>query len=266
LIKEFGNNFDNFYQFVGLAPDKNTTARHQLDEFSRQMARLFNAPMANYADWSDAFWALGERVKKGRVLILFDEISWMGSKDTTFLAKIKNLWDLYLKENNRLIFIVCGSASSWIEKNILSSTGFLGRISYTLTLKELSLPECSKFWPHNIASYEKFKMLSVTGGVPKYLEEINPKLSAEENIKSLCFTEGGFLVDEFEKIFSDVFLRESQFYKRIVRILANGPKELKAIVKEIGGDSQGRLSEYLQELALAGFVTRDFSWKYKNRG
>ena len=30
-------------------------------------------------------------------------------------------------------------------------------------------------------------MLSVTGGIPRYLEEINPSLSAEENIRRLCF-------------------------------------------------------------------------------
>jgi uncharacterized protein len=106
------------------------------------------------------------------VLLFFDEISWMGSKDPTFLGKRKNAWDLQFKKNDRLVFVVCGSASSWIEENLLSSTGFVGRISYRLTLEELPLPDCNRFWPDSIATYEKFKILSVTGGVPKYLEEI----------------------------------------------------------------------------------------------
>ena len=54
--------------------------------------------------------------------ILFDEISWMGSKDPHFLGKLKNAWDQHFKKNPNLILILCGSASSWIEKNILSST------------------------------------------------------------------------------------------------------------------------------------------------
>jgi hypothetical protein len=45
--------------------------------------------------------------------------------------------------------LLCGSASTWIEKNILSSTGFLGRVSRTLTLEELPLQDCAKFWPRN---------------------------------------------------------------------------------------------------------------------
>lgn len=187
----------------------------------------------------------------------------MGSKDPTFLGKIKNLWDQYLKKNDRLIFIVCGSASAWIEKNILSSTGFVGRISYTLTLEELPLSDCNKFWPKGISAYEKLKVLSVTGGIPKYLEEIDPKLSAEGNIKNLCFTKGAFLVEEFKQIFSDLFLRESLLYKKIIELLSDGSKERSEIFNILKIDTSGRMSEYLSELELAGFISRDHTWSIK---
>ena len=32
-------------------------------------------------------------------------------------------WDLWFKKNPSLILMLCGSASSWIEKNILSNIG-----------------------------------------------------------------------------------------------------------------------------------------------
>ena len=203
---------------------------------------------------------LSERLTSGKILLLFDEISWMGMKDPAFLGKIKNFWDQNLKKNDQLVFIICGSASAWIEKNILSSTGFVGRISYTLTLDELPLVDCNDFWPDNISAYEKFKVLAVTGGVPKYLEEINPKLSAEENIKQLCFTKGALLVEEFNQIFSDLFFRESLFYKKIIESLLEGPKERQEIATLIKLDPGGRISEYLFELELAGFITRDYTW------
>jgi uncharacterized protein len=264
LIEEFAKGFAKYHVFAGLPPEKHTTAKHQLDEFARQMARQFHTASAQYQDWSDALWAVGERVQTGKVLLFFDEISWMGSKDPTFLGKIKNAWDQQFKKNDRLVFVVCGSASSWIEENLLSSTGFVGRISYTLTLEELPLPDCNRFWPDSIAAYEKFKILSVTGGVPKYLEEIDPKRGAEENIKRLCFTRGGFLVEEFEQVFSDVFLRDSEFYKKILEILCAGAKEMPAIKRLLTGNQHGRVSEYLRELELAGFVTRDHTWNLKN--
>jgi len=264
LIEEFGKCFDHFYRFIGLPPEKGVTAKHQLNEFSRQISQQFKSPYAPYEDWSDSLWAVGEKVQSGKILLLFDEISWMGSEDPAFLGKIKTFWDHYLKKNDQLVFIICGSASAWIEKNILSSTGFVGRISYTLTLEELSLPDCNLFWPDNISSYEKLKLLAVTGGVPKYLEEINPKVSAEENIKQLCFTKGGFLVEEFNQIFSDLFLRESVFYKKIVESLLAGPKERNAICDFLNIDPGGRISEYLSELELAGFITRDHTWNIQS--
>ena len=260
LIAEFGQSFEKFYRFIGLPPEKNVTAQHQLEEFSLQISRQFHTPHAQYNDWSDALWAVGERVQSGKTLILLDEISWMGSKDPTFLGKIKNFWDQHLKTNDDLIFVICGSASSWIEKNLLSSTGFVGRISYTLTLEELPLSDCSRFWPNGISAYEKLKVLAVTGGVPKYLEEINPQISAEENIKNLCFTRGAFLVDEFQKIFSDLFLHNSALYKKIIEVLSEGAKERNEICKALHIDSGGRISEYLFELELAGFITRDHTW------
>src|SRR3990167_3796865 len=58
LIQEFGQYFERFYSFTGLPPEHKTTAVHQLDEFSRQIARQFNTAKASYDNWSDALWAV----------------------------------------------------------------------------------------------------------------------------------------------------------------------------------------------------------------
>ncbi len=264
LVEELAKHFTHSYTFSGLPPDHETTAQYQLDEFSRQIARQFHTPKARYDDWGDAFWAIGERIRSGKTLLFFDEISWMGSEDPTFLGKIKNFWDLQLQKNPQLLFVICGSASSWIEKNILSSTGFVGRISRVLTLEELPLSDCNKFWPKQISTYEKLKVLAVTGGIPKYLEEIFPKKSAEENIKRLCFMPGSLLVDEFDKIFSGVFLRSSTFYKQILEVLGNGPRTQEEISFALALETRlGRISEYLSELELAGFIAKDHIWNFK---
>jgi len=264
LIEEFGQYFTKFYQFEGLAPEKGVTAKDQKAAFSRQLAHQFSVPVAQYQDWSDIFWALGERLATGKILLLFDEISWMGMGEAAFLGKIKSFWDNYLKKNDQLIFVVCGSASAWIQTNLLSSKGFVGRISFTLTLEELPLSDCKQFWPDNISAFEKLKVLSVTGGIPKYLEEIDPKCSAEDNIRRLCFTKGAILVAEFNQIFSDLFLRDSPFYRKIVETLLSGPKERNEICALLGVDPNGRMSDYLLELELAGFITRDYTWSIKS--
>ncbi len=187
LIQEFGKNH-RYYFFSGLPPDKRTTAQKQRNEFARQMGDFFGLQGLKSDDWATLFTLLAAQVQQNKTIILFDEISWMGSKDSSFLGKLKNAWDLYFKQNSQLIFVLCGSISPWIEKNILSSTGFLGRISLILYLQELSLQECTLFLSkqgRELEAYEQLKILCLTGGIPRYLEEIQKSMTAEENIKRL---------------------------------------------------------------------------------
>lgn len=261
LLAEFGKEMKSFF-FSGMPPVHKTNAKLQREEFANQIERA-GLPGIKADDWGNIFWALSKHTEKGKVLVVFDEISWMGGKDPTFLGKLKTAWDMYFSKNPNLIMALCGSISSWIEENILSSTGFVGRITIDLVLEELPLNVCNSFWhpkEKRIASYEKFKLLSVTGGVPRYLEEVMPNLPAEKNIQDLCFTRGGLLVREFDEIFSDLFSRRSASYKEIVMCLADGPKELVEICKELKKSRGGIRSKYLDDLVKAGFVQRDFSW------
>jgi len=123
LIEEFAKK-EVFYFFSGIPATEKTTKQSQLDEFSRQLSAQTGLPEIQADDWSKLFLLLAEKVKRGRVVILFDEISWMGSKDPDFLGKLKNAWDLHFKKNSRLLLVLCGSVSSWIEKNIINNTGF----------------------------------------------------------------------------------------------------------------------------------------------
>ena len=190
----------------------------------------------------------------------------MGSKDPTFLGKLKTAWDLYFKNNPQLVLILCGSISSWIEENILSSTGFMGRISLDIVLEELPLYECNEFWnaeQDRVLAFDKLKVLSEMGSVPAYLEEILPNKVPRTNIQRLCFRKEGFLFSEVERIFSDLFSSRSTTYKIIVETLANGPCELKDIYTALNVEKNSLVSEYMEDLVTAGFVSRDFTWHLK---
>lgn len=262
LIEEFGKN-GTFYVFSGLPPTPKTTKQSQLDEFANQLHLQTGLPEIKADDWNKLFLLLADKTKQGKIIILFDEISWMGSKDSDFLGKLKNAWDLHFKKNPELMLVLCGSVSSWIEKNIVSSTGFMGRPSLYMTLEELPLNECNQFWDKqgkNISAFEKFKMLAVTGGVPRYLELINPKQSAEENIKRLCFSKNGPLLNEFEHIFSDIFSSRNEIYKNIVNQLVKGPAMADDLAINVGLTRTGTFDDYLNDLALGGFIARDYTW------
>ena len=264
LAKQFGKKH-NYLAFSGLPPTAKTTAQSQRDEFFRQLRTYFpTLPELNTTSWGHLFHQLAQLIPNQKTVILLDEISWMGSKDPDFLGHIKTTWDQHFKTHPNLVLILCGSISSWIEQNILSSTGFLGRISLKLHLTELPLHHCNAFWQgQHVSAYEKCQFLAITGGIPKYLEELIPTQHVEQAIKQLCFEPSGLLFNEFEHIFSDLFSSRSALYKKIVSLLVNGPLDFTTICTKLGYAKTGLVSEYLNDLISAGFIRKDPTWNLK---
>jgi AAA+ ATPase superfamily predicted ATPase len=266
LIEEFGKKLHTI-TFTGLPPDEKVTAQIERDHFARQLQEQLGVSGIRSDDWDNLLWHLAQFVKKGRVVVVFDEINWMSTKDPSFLGKLKTVWDTHFKKNPKLIMILSGSMSGWIEKNILKSTGFFGRISLDITLEELPLFECNHFWGHQtqlIAPYEKFKILSVTGGIPRYLEEVDPKISAEENIRQLCFRREGLLFREYDRICTELFAKRGTIYQNLLDLLGKGPATLSKIYEFLKIEKTGTISEYLEDLEKMGYVARDYTWHIKD--
>lgn len=266
LIEEFAKG-KRFLKFAGIPVMDETTEQSQRDVFAKQLGDQLGLKGITADDWSTLFSLLAKDTQKGRVIILLDEISWMGSKDFQFLGKLKNAWDLEFKKNSQLILILCGSVSTWIEKNIISSKAFFGRISLFFKLEELPLSTChelllSRNFRRSI--YEEFEILAVTGGIPWYLEHIQARLNAADNIRDLCFCQDGILFNEFNRIFHDLFEKRNEIYRPIVEVLANGPMEFNAICKALRYPISGTMSTYLDDLILSGFITRDRTWQVQS--
>ncbi|MBM3611031.1 MAG: ATPase [Alphaproteobacteria bacterium] len=258
LIEEYAKDKKTF-KFIGLPPTE--SPKDQKDEFAWQLENQIKKPVIKKEDWNDLFLELSKHTKTGRVVVIFDEISWMG--DDLFLGKLKTAWDEWFSKNPRLTFILCGSVSSWIDENILSSTGFVGRISLVLTLRELSLRESSIFLG-NMSSYEKFKILSVTGGIPRYLEEIDPGKSADKNIMDLCYNPSGLLYYEFEQIFSDLFSPKNKTYRMLLESIVDGSLSPQEIFERLDLNKAGYFSDCLSDLEVAGFIERDYTWHLRS--
>lgn len=263
LAKTFGKSCGkNYFEFSGLAPRAGQTNATQLEQFYFQMTQCFKLKTKAFTNWNEAFLELALRTKKlKKTIILFDEISWMAAHDPDFPGKLKVVWDNHFKPNNNCIFILCGSVSSWIQDNILNSTNFVGRISKDITLGELPLKVASNFWKswdNKISDYEKLRFIAVTGMIPKYLEEIDPKKTSDENIKTLCFDSSGFLYDEFNKIFSDIFGRQTKSYKKIILALVEKNLTADELAKKLKIKLSTSLLKNLYALEISGFLSRDY--------
>ncbi len=105
--------------------------------------------------------------------------------------------------------------------------------------------------------------MAVTGGIPRYLEEIRPDQSAEENIYRLCYQKEGLLFSEFDDLFKDLFGKRDENYKAIVKALVDGQQSLEDIASLLDRKKGGDISQAIEELCQDGFVERYYSWNLK---
>lgn len=259
------------FEFQGLPPRPGQSKQNQLDAFAASLAKFLGITKIKFGDWSEAFEHLNLLCIKNagiktKFVILLDEISWMGDRDLDFAGYLKDAWDRLLSQHSNLILVLCGSVSSWIQKNILQSTAFVGRVSREFSLKELSISESFALLQQSlkkITPREASQVLAVTGGVPKYLEEFSPYKFVDVGVRELCFRSNGFMFREFDGIFSDIFGKRNQTYARILKEMIKQPLSPSELAAQVDHPLNSDWSEILSDLELAGFVRRDFFWHFK---
>ena len=262
LIKEFAKKSGaRFLKIEGARPEEGFSNADELRSFSEQLAAQTGCERTLPENWLEAFIRLDREINDDqKTIILLDEISWMGYYDPMFANTIRVAWENYWKDHDRLIVVLCGSVSTWIKENFIDNASYMGRRSLDLVVGELPLKECVKFWgraAERVNPKEIIDVLSVTGGVPRYLEEVNPSLSADENIRQMCFLPNSILRTDFDEMFTDVITHQPVFTARVLECLVDGPRSVTDIAGLLKEEKGGRMSAALARLSESGFVSDD---------
>lgn len=238
-----------------------TTDLVQLRNFSGRMFKE-DIPAKNYisefADWEKAFRAvLDLPYGNQKKLLVIDEFPYMCRGNKSIPSILQNLWDAELRDSNVMI-ILCGSAMSFIEKELLSEKNPLyGRATGIYKMKEMGFYDAVKFFPE-YSDRDKVLTYAVLGGIPHYLRQWNPKLSVDENIKRNILTKGCILYSEVEFLLHQE-LRETPIYNSIIEAVALGNTKLNDISQKSLLEDTAKTSVYLKNLMELGIVEREFS-------
>ena len=238
-----------------------STDRMQLARFSRQLLNE-NIPAKNYIsefpDWERAFRGIstlpyGEKKK----LIVIDEFPYMCRGNKSIPSILQHLWDADFKDHNVMV-ILCGSAMSFIEKELLGEKNPLyGRATGIYKMEPMGFYDAVKFFP-NYSPRDKVLAYSVLGGIPHYLKQFNPRLTLEENIKRNILTKGSVLYSEVDFLLHQE-LRETPIYNSIIEAVALGSTKLNDISQKSLVEDTSKTSVYLKNLITLGIVQREFS-------
>lgn len=262
LIEKFANDKGaRFLKLEGVKPKPKYTNENELRAFAEQLAAQTGAESTPPSNWLNAFIRLDKEIHDDEwTVVLLDEIAWFGFYDEMFSDVLRIAWENYWRKHDRLVVIVCGSVSSWIKDNIIDNKAFRGRRSLDMVVPELPISECAKFWGDRLDRVdptEIIDVLSVVGGVPMYLQEVDPSLSADENIRQLAYAPNSVLRVDFDDMFSDVVTEQPLFTGKVLRALVDGPKTATEIAKVLSVEKGGRISDAMDRLTEAGLVSPD---------
>lgn len=219
-----------------------------------------------FSELSQAMDALYPNERK---VLFLDELPWMATPRSGFLAALGWLWNSWATKRN-VVVVICGSAASWMIRRVINHRGGLhNRITRMMLLLPFTLAEMEFYCRTRQITLDRYQLLQlymVLGGIPLYLDLLKPGLSATQNIERICFERGAYLRSEFDRLFASLFDRYER-HLQVVRALASVRRgltrnELKARLTLSDG---GGLSRLLDELEASGFITIYGSYRKKKQ-
>jgi uncharacterized protein len=248
----------------------------QLRNFDRKL-NLFGKSKSKIEtpkDWGEAFDRLQKYCdklsKKKKHVLFFDELPWMCTAKSNCLTYLAHFWNDYLSKNKNFILVICGSASSWIEKNITNNRmGMHNRLTEIIMLKPFTLQETKLFLESKRIKYtnsEISRLYMSLGGIPYYLDGIKRGETVTGAIDRLCFQEGGRLKNEYDNLYRALF-KNYTAHESIIQTLAGAQKGLmrKEIIDKSKLEDGGAFTRAMSELIACGFVSTYNQFAKKKR-
>jgi len=270
LINEF---FDGEFDFK-LTGAYGQPADYQLRSFVGEYNRRTGEKADVPADWVQAFEYLRNylsRIRKtSKKVVFFDEMPWLDTSGSGFLNAFEWFWNDWASARNDLVFIVCGSSTSWMITNLNENKGGLfNRQTCRMFLEPFTLAETEKFLESrniNWSRYEIAETYMIMGGIPYYLNLLRGRLSYSQNIDSLFFRKNGELWDEFEHLYRTLF-SNSDKYISIVKALSEkkGGLTRSELAEKTGIAQNGDFTKMINDLISCGFVRVSNFYKKKKK-
>lgn len=258
LIREsYDYTFD--FQFTGAAK---LSAKKQLVRFRRALKEHGQKDTPELVNWGDAFDELKRfiiNLQAGKKVIFLDELPWMDAPRSGFLSELESFWNGWASARKDLVFVVCGSSTSWMVKKIIKNKGGLhNRLNHRIALKPFPLGLCEKMVQSRGLVLSRKQILEaymIFGGVPYYWSLLQRGTSITAEIDRLIFSPDGELRDEFEMLYASLF-KKPEPYIRVIELLAKKKMGLtrQELLSAGGFEDNGAFSDILKDLEWCGFI------------
>lgn len=194
-----------------------------------------------------------DRLGGDKLVLVIDELPYWAQDDGALLSVLQKYIDTRWSEQDMMI-ILCGSSLSFMENKVLSEKSPLfGRRNKQIRLEAFDYLEAAEFVP-NYSAEDKAIIYGITGGVAKYLAMIDPRSSADDNIKAQFFNTDGYLYDEPRNLLAQEFT-DVALVNNVIEQIASGSNTVNEISLKIRQNSSTVLYT-LDKLIQVGLITK----------
>ena len=276
LIKEFFCNDFSFYA-TGVPGEK---TRDQLKVFNDYLKKYGSDEKSIPKDWMEAFDRLRNLLEKKELqgnspgnkrVIFLDEMPWMATPKSDFKMALDLFWNGWASSVPDILLIVCGSAASWIIDNILLDTGGMyNRITCSIHLMPFSLEECKSLLisgGHTVSERTVMEYYMIFGGIPYYINMLNPRFSVAQNVDRLIFNENAPLHYEYDSLFRSLF-KNSEKHMAVIKKISSRKSGIlrEELLKDKNLPGGETLTKVLRELEQCGFIRKYTDYTTNKRG
>lgn len=262
--------FAEYFAFRATGVENGNT-RHQLTSFNQRLRDAGDTTRTIPKNWFEAFSRLEavlaqqsiRRSSHGKLVVFFDEFPWFDTPRSDFLMAFGEFWNRCGTARGDYLFIICGSATSWILGKVLQNTGSLyNRVTCQIHLDAFTLREAKQMLDARGFGWSYGQLAEchmVFGGLPYFLDLLDENESLAQNIDRLCFAPFALLRHESKTLLEST-LRKSPVYGEVVNALAGHAYGLRKeeCAKRLG-IPKGTFTRAVKDLVSCGYVR-----EYKN--
>ncbi|MCL2159386.1 MAG: ATP-binding protein [Oscillospiraceae bacterium] len=212
------------------------------------------ASAPSFKSFSDCLDYINERAKNEKLVFVIDEYPYFAASDKSVSSVLQQYID-HKFQHIDFMLILCGSSMSFMEKQVMGDKSPLyGRRTCQYKIAPFDF-DGSALFHRNFDKYEKAVIYGITGGIPKYLLQIDDAKDLKTNIIKNFFSPDSLLFEEPNNLLKQE-LREPALYNSIITSIATGSSKLNEIATK-SHMATSACSIYLNSLLSLDIVKKE---------
>ena len=213
----------------------------------------------DYPTWRAVFRMLLSLKPEEPLVVVIDEFQYLaeGKRGLRQVAsELSAVWER-TPSHRPLLFVLSGSAVRTLEALGQGGSPLYGRFAWSARLEPFDYWDAARMVP-GYDGRDQLKVYGAFGGMPRYLEPVDPRRSFQSNVASLLLSPRGEVRTQIETlIVQEEGLVDIAKYQSILTAIGTGRTRLSEIASSTGLKVDRALRDKVERLIDLGYVCRE---------